>query len=180
MISILRAADRIAAPWKNGGGMTCEVAIRPPGSSFDDFDWRVSIAEVRDAGPFSRFENIDRTLVILSGRLALTFEDKVVELDAASASLSFRGEATCSGAPIDGAVTDLNVMTRRGKARAQVATIANDTHSESLRTSLLVARDEAMVRCDNRAFSLLPLDALLIEEASEFSVKGHAVLIVIA
>ena len=52
MISVLRAADRIATPWKNGGGITREVAIWPPGSDFENFDWRVSIAEVCEAALF--------------------------------------------------------------------------------------------------------------------------------
>ncbi len=45
MIRVLRAADRIAAPWKNGGGITREVAICRRARVSTIFDWRVSIAE---------------------------------------------------------------------------------------------------------------------------------------
>ena len=53
---LLSAARRAAVPWKNGGGVTREVAAHPAGASLEDFDWRVSTAEVRAAGPFSGFE----------------------------------------------------------------------------------------------------------------------------
>ncbi|WP_210147850.1 HutD family protein [Aromatoleum petrolei] len=30
--------------WKNGGGVTLEVALQPAGAGLTDFDWRVSSA----------------------------------------------------------------------------------------------------------------------------------------
>jgi len=116
---ILRAADRAAVPWKNGGGLTREVAVWPQDAGFDDFEWRVSIAEVRDAGPFSRFEGVERILAILDGRMRLEFADSVAELDAASAPLTFSGSESCSGTPLDGPVVDLNLMTRGRAGRMQ-------------------------------------------------------------
>src|SRR5882757_7248707 len=71
-IVLLHAADRALQPWKNGGGTTQEVAAFPPGSAMDNFDWRVSIAEVRQAGPFSCFEWVDRVLAVIAGELVLT------------------------------------------------------------------------------------------------------------
>jgi environmental stress-induced protein Ves len=113
---VLRAADRVAVPWKNGGGLTREVMVSPPGAGFEAFDWRVSIAEVRDAGPFSVFAGIDRVLTILEGRMLLAFADRHVEMDADSAPFAFAGDVACHGTPIAGPVTDLNVMTRRGRS----------------------------------------------------------------
>ena len=51
-------------PWKNGGGVTSELARSPQA---DEFDWRLSVAEVATDGPFSQFPGIDRLLVLLSG-----------------------------------------------------------------------------------------------------------------
>ena len=59
-IEILRDVLRPVTPWKNGGGLTREVAAFPANASMADFDWRISIADVAAAGPFSRFENVDR------------------------------------------------------------------------------------------------------------------------
>ena len=71
---IHRAADRIAMTWKNGGGVTREVAAYPPGAGLDDFDWRVSMATVEAGGPFSVFPGVDRVLAVLEGRLALAID----------------------------------------------------------------------------------------------------------
>ena len=177
MISVLRAADRIAAPWKNGGGITREVAIWPPGSDFENFDWRVSIAEVCTAGAFSRFKNIDRTLMILKGRLMLTLAEREMELGPDSAPCIFPGDVFCFGVPVDGPVTDLNVMTRRGRATARVAAVANDMLPVRGKPSLLLGRNETKVRAGKREFQLAPLDALLIEEPSELMLEGTAFLI---
>ena len=65
--TMIRAADLVASPWKNGGGVTREIGAFPPGAALDAFAWRVSVADVGTAGPFSRFDGIDRTLVLLSG-----------------------------------------------------------------------------------------------------------------
>jgi hypothetical protein len=45
--------DLPATPWKNGGGLTREVLWQPAGASLDDFDWRVSVAQIDSDGPFS-------------------------------------------------------------------------------------------------------------------------------
>jgi uncharacterized protein len=177
VITVLRAADRIALPWKNGGGVTREVVIWPPGADLENFDWRVSIAEVREAGPFSRFENIDRTLMILGGRLMLTFAERETELGPDSAPCIFPGDASCFGTPVDGSVTDLNVMTRRGRGTACITAIANDTHSVRGKTSLLLIRNETKVRVGEREFQLAPLDALLIGEPCQVVLEGAALLI---
>ena len=122
---ILRAADRSATPWKNGGGVTREVAAWPPGAGFDDFHWRVSMAEVRADGPFSMFPGVDRILAVLQGRLALDIEGRAtVELDPGAPPAAFPGDAPTAGRVLSGPVTDLNVMTRRGRVQATLSGIS--------------------------------------------------------
>lgn len=159
-MKILRAADRVAVPWKNGGGLTREVMAWPPGAGFDDFDWRVSVAEVRAAGPFSSFAGIERMLAILEGRMKLDFADREVVLDPESAPFAFAGEADCFGTPLDGPVADLNVMTRRGRCRAQILRRTQGV----LGATLLVAL--GAVRIGDQ--SLDRLDAAVIDEPCAF------------
>jgi hypothetical protein len=117
----LAAAARRSTPWKNGGGVTQEIAAYPPGAGLDEFDWRISTARVESDGPFSRFEGVDRVLTILEGALELRLGDGApVVLTDASDPFAFPGDAPCSGAPRDGAVVDLNVMVRRGRVQARV------------------------------------------------------------
>lgn len=159
-MKILRAADRVAVPWKNGGGVTREVAVWPQGAGFDDFDWRVSIAEVRSAGAFSVFPNIERVLAILEGRMVLAFKGAHATLDPHSAPFAFAGDAECFGTPVDGPVTDLNVMTRRGRCTAQVEAVANGTVAAG-GTTLVVAMAAARLGGEG----LERFDAAVIAEA---------------
>jgi uncharacterized protein len=168
---MLRAAERVAVPWKNGGGVTREVAIWPPGANLDTCDWRVSIAEVRKPGPFSHFEGIDRTLMILQGRIVLTFTDRAVELDPDSAPFAFPGDVPCAGQPLNGPVIDLNVMVRRGHGAAQVERIVDGTTSLAAKMMLVVAAASTDVRLGDRYLALLQFDAVLIDEPSEFQLS---------
>jgi environmental stress-induced protein Ves len=122
---LLRAADRRAQPWKNGGGVTREVAVFPAGAGMADFAWRISMADVTEAGPFSRFEGVDRVLTLLDGELELSFDDQPapLRLNSRSAPYSFPGETPVAGTPIDGPVRDLNVMARRGRFAVHVERI---------------------------------------------------------
>ena len=122
MATVLRAADRLDQPWKNGGGRTREVVAAPAFGAVGDFDWRVSMADVAVAGPFSSFPGIDRTLMVLDGRLELSFADppSVHVLTPGAAALDFPGEAAVIGQPLDGPVIDLNLMVRRGSFRGSI------------------------------------------------------------
>jgi len=168
---MLRAAERVAVPWKNGGGVTRELAIWPPGANLDNFDWRVSIAEVREPGPFSDFEGIDCTLMILQGHLILTFTDSAVELDPDSAPFAFPGDVPCAGQPLNGPVIDLNVMVRRGRSAARVARIVDGTTLLATKMMLVVAATSTGVRLGDRYLALLQFDAVLIDEPSEFQLS---------
>lgn len=101
-------------PWKNGGGVTTEIAIAPAGATIDQFDWRVSTAQVDAAGPFSRFAGIDRSLaVIAGGRLTMHHADgQTVSLAPGDAPARFAGEVDIH-ATLDAPLSDFNVMTRR-------------------------------------------------------------------
>lgn len=141
---LLRAADRVPVPWKNGGGVTREVAAFPEGAGFDDFLWRVSMAEVRADGPFSVFPDVERVLAVLEGRLRLEVTSlPPVELAADSPPAVFPGDAPTHGAVLAGPVLDLNVMTRRGRARADVRRL--DGRGAPSGDHLIVATEPARV-----------------------------------
>ena len=56
--TLLPAEEYRRERWKNGLGWTREVLRWPPGA--DDWDWRISIAEVDKGGPFSSFPGVER------------------------------------------------------------------------------------------------------------------------
>jgi environmental stress-induced protein Ves len=79
------------------------------------FDWRLSVAEVAQGGPFSSFPGVDRILVLLSGTgMDLDVEGEPVELRPPFGAHAFPGEAAVVASLVDGPTTDLNVMCRRG------------------------------------------------------------------
>jgi environmental stress-induced protein Ves len=141
--AIHRSADYRRMRWKNGLGETAEVAIAPAGAALDAFDWRISMARVECDGPFSPFSGIDRTLSILVGeglRLAPAGREAVV-LGPASAPYPFAGDIACDATLEGGAVTDLNVMTRRNRYWHRVRRVAAGSIGapEALAAAYLVA-----------------------------------------
>jgi environmental stress-induced protein Ves len=105
------SADFKAMPWKNGLGVTREVAL---GGDAVAFDWRVSIATVAASGPFSAFPGIDRTIAVLKGEgMLLDVDGARHELLTSGEPFSFAGEAKVHADCIGGETTDLNIMTRR-------------------------------------------------------------------
>ncbi|NMW25795.1 HutD family protein, partial [Rhodanobacter denitrificans] len=73
---IIRLADCPSQPWKNGLGRTREIAVQPSAAGGDGFLWRVSVAEVDSAAPFSAFAGIDRQIVLLDGAgFTMTLDD---------------------------------------------------------------------------------------------------------
>jgi len=130
----LDAASHRTMPWKNGGGSTTEIARSPAGGSLDDFDWRISLARIEGDGPFSRFAGVDRSIVLASGRrLVLAIAGRGdVTLEPGSPPFFFPGDVAVHATLPDGPVVDLNVMTRRGRARQLVTrvTLGNDTTLE--------------------------------------------------
>jgi environmental stress-induced protein Ves len=121
-LTYLPAAERVATSWKNGGGMTWQIASEPPGAGYA-FDWRISLAKVAADGPFSSFPGVDRLLTVLKGAMRLSVAGRAsIVLDANAAPYSFPGDAACA-AELIAPVVDLNLMARRDSFRAAVETI---------------------------------------------------------
>jgi environmental stress-induced protein Ves len=128
-VRIIRANECVTTPWKNGGGSTTEIAAAPAGSSLDSFDWRISMAQVASDGPFSDFPGIDRTLAVVNGNgMVLTIGSSApVALSSGGDPVSFPGDTPTSAQLVAGAITDLNVMTRRERFSHRLLRIATAT-----------------------------------------------------
>jgi environmental stress-induced protein Ves len=183
---ILRAADYKRMPWKNGGGETVEIAVDPPEAGLGDFAWRVSMAAVAADGPFSTFLEIDRTLSVLSGAgMELTIEGHgAVVLDRSSPPYAFPADVSTHARLLDGPITDLNVMTRRGRYAHAVSRLRAPfalQSSPSLRL-LLCAEGGLNVGHGEMSFGLCPLDCLVIapETQGGLGVSGDGTAFLIA
>ena len=184
-MKILRASDHRQMPWKNGGGVTIEIAVAPPLASVADFDWRISMATVAADGPFSRFEGVDRTLTVLSGEgLELEVEGDIpVRLTPTGKPHPFPGDVAASAKLIAGPVVDFNVMTRWGRWTHSVDNLSIDG------TQLLpVAADVCIIFCRSGQITLDEWsvldahDAALIDASAdtlEISVGGSGEAIIV-
>ena len=113
-MEIIRYAELKAHPWRNGGGVTRELARHPLTSQDNAWDWRVSIAEVSKAGPFSVFAGMDRVLTVIDGELLLLSVDGAEHPLEKYRPFRFSGDADSAGALPTGDIRDLNVITRNG------------------------------------------------------------------
>lgn len=106
--------------WKNGAGWTREILRWP--SDAEDWDWRLSIAEVDKEGPFSAFPGVDRELVLLAGEgMRLLFEDgEVAELQPPHDRVRFAGERAVRSELVAGPTQDFNLMWKRDRIEAQL------------------------------------------------------------
>lgn len=124
---IIRAADCPPQAWKNGMGTTREIARFPTEAGSDDFLWRVSVAEVNSAAPFSEFPGIDRHITLLDGGgFTMTLDgEREHALVQPFVPFAFAGEARVDVAMAGGATRDFNLMVRRSLARGEVQTLAS-------------------------------------------------------
>lgn len=114
-------------PWRNGGGVTSEIAVFPEPEDgataiAQPFWWRLSIAAVKESGPFSLFPGYDRTLLMLSGdgmELSIGAEAAPLVVRQPSVPVAFSGDFPTSCKLLGGAVRDFNIMTMRGRVKSQ-------------------------------------------------------------
>jgi len=117
----LRAQDAQRIRWRNGLGWTREIHAEPDGES-EEWRWRLSIADIEQPAAFSRFESVERELMLLSGDgLTLRFDDgQVADLQPPHARLRFSGSRALQGEPSGPGVSALNLMWRAGCVDASV------------------------------------------------------------
>lgn len=126
---LLKADSHRVMPWKNGKGVTREVASEPlSGDPNGRFLWRISLATVEGESAFSPFPGIDRTIAVLAGDgMQLTVDGvKQPEMQALCDPFPFSGDSEVSARCLAGPITDLNVMTFRGHAWHRVQRHAFD------------------------------------------------------
>jgi uncharacterized protein len=124
---IHRPEDFITTPWKNGGGLTHEIA-RAEGAK--GWLWRLSIAEVATDGPFSRFDGYARILTVIEGAgIALHGPDHVLSALPLH-PVPFDGETPIDGRLINGPIRDLNLIFDPRQISGQVTFVDTPHHEQ--------------------------------------------------
>ena len=172
---VLPAAGHRQMPWANGRGVTTELARR-------DVDggrllFRLSVADVVEAGPFSRFPGVDRNLLLIEG------EGFDITVDGARmavrpfAPVAFPGEADTAAVDLCGPSRDFNLMTGRGLAsvRLTVAKAAFRHEADDHSFAFVVSGAFA---CEGRPLEKGSLLAIEGEAGRRFDITGDGVLVV--
>jgi environmental stress-induced protein Ves len=163
----LHAADFSRQAWKNGGGFTTQLAV----DDAQPWRWRLSLAEVRDPGPFSDFRGYERTIMLVEGAgMALTIDRGApVELRRPHEPFVFDGGAATECALLGGPVKDLNLMVARDRARGSLAALDPDRfRGEALEarwTLVYALRGWTRVTAGDTSLSLAPGELLRIDDA---------------
>lgn len=176
-----RADEHVRHPWRNGGGMTAEVAAWPPDADAgSDFAWRVSFADVAGSGDFSVFPGVDRVITLIDGPpMMLELPGGTTELRP-FAPYAFDGEVPvrCS---VTAPTRDLNVMTRRGHASATVEVVdaAKGEAALAPASPLLVLglTGEVSARSDEGSATLGPRDVLTTDQPVTVEGTGQVAIV---
>jgi environmental stress-induced protein Ves len=139
--------DIAPQPWKNGAGLTREIAF--DGTDAVAFDWRISVAEFARDAPFSAFPGIARCITLLQGAgMRLRSHDGNVDhaLTTPFAPFEFSGDVALNATLAGGACSDFNVMTRRGRFRSEVS-----VHRDAV---ALVPADATLLWCGDGAWAV--------------------------
>jgi environmental stress-induced protein Ves len=121
-MQIIRFADLKAEPWRNGGGVTRQVASRPAADG-SGWDWRVSLADFTTAGDFSPFPGMERLLTVVEGDLLLLTVDGTGRPVEKYRPFRFDGGSATSAALPTGDIRNLNVIARAGAWKAYTSVI---------------------------------------------------------
>lgn len=162
-LGILRFAELPVVPWRNGGGVTREV-VTSRGSGPHGFDWRISIADVSQPGPFSVFPGVDRVIILVEGERMDLVVDGVVHVLGLHEPFRFDGASPSSCALPAGPTRDLNVMTRGDRLSAAVA-IRDLSETRPIAVAgnqvlVLLTGSAVVAGADESRAELSPLDAV--------------------
>ena len=166
---VVRETEYVTVPWKNGGGLTREILKVPADTAV--FDWRLSLATIERAGPFSTFDGYERTLVLVRGAgVELDFGPHgQATLRTPGQMAAFDGAWATSCTLIEGSSTDLNLIVARERAQAQ-ARLVRVTTAELIRASgweeTLICCIRGSARIENASGSVATLDPVDVARCS--------------
>lgn len=129
MITQINPKQFISMPWKNGMGITWELA-RQEALDGNAFSWRISIAEVGTDGPFSLYQGYQRIIGTLEGEGMLLEVDKTSAKEVGRFELfAFSGSSEVNCSLVKGAIRDFNIIYRPDLCRVRAQWL--NSHSPS-------------------------------------------------
>jgi len=117
VITPLDPARYVRVPWKNGGGVTVDIA-------FDGDVWRFSRTPITAPGAFSDYTGFDRLQVLIAGSgLVLQTPSGEIDVRRPFRPVRFAGETPIVSRLEAGPVEVINLMGERSKVRINLAVL---------------------------------------------------------
>jgi uncharacterized protein len=167
LITLLDPARYVRTPWKNGGGITVDIALD------DDTGgdvWRFSRTPITVAGPFSDYTGFDRMQVLVAGS-GLVLQTPAGEIDVRRPlrPVRFAGETRIVSRLESGPVEVVNLMGDRSRVGIDLA-VLEAGQTRDLGPALHIAYcpgGRARLRIDDETYDLDADCGLKIERIKE-------------
>jgi environmental stress-induced protein Ves len=178
MTVLIPFAGLSPVPWKNGGGSTTEIAIGPPDSGFEDFDWRVSLATIEKDGAFSTFPGVDRTLALVEGHgMTLEIDGEPTQVTDTEPVVAFDGSSQVIAKLSRGGSTDFNAMTRSERCyhtfgRRRLSGDSTFVARADVTVLFLAEGDALELRNEKERIGLVRYDAVVLEPGSVWKLEA--------
>jgi hypothetical protein len=159
--TLLQPSDYRRTPWKNGGGITIDIA--------EQDSWRFGRTPITAPGPFSDYTGFDRVQVLVAGRgLVLDTPDGEIDVRAPFKPVAFTGETPIASRLEAGPVEVVNLIGSRAQVRIDLQVLrAGAAIGRSAGTHLAYAADgPAALAIDGAAHRLAADHTLRIDMAS--------------
>ncbi|MGG7604600.1 HutD/Ves family protein [Massilia sp. BKSP1R2A-1] len=185
MTTLIPFAALAPVPWKNGGGSTTEIAIGPPDSGFEDFDWRVSLATIEKDGAFSLFPGVDRTLALVEGHgMTLDIDGEPTLVTDADPVVAFDGSSKVEAKLNRGGSTDFNAMTRSERCyhtfgRRRLSGDSTFVARADVTVLFLAEGDALELRNEEERIGLVRYDAVVLEGGSVWKLEGQGMVYIV-
>ena len=186
MTVLIPFASLSPVPWKNSGGSTTEIAIGPPESGFEDFEWRVSLATIEKDGAFSLFPGVDRTLALVEGHgMTLEIDGEPTLVTDLEPVVAFDGSSVVTAKLSRGGSTDFNVMTRSDICyhtfgRRRLSGDSTFVARADITVLFLAEGDTLELSNEKERIGMVRYDAVVLEPGSRWKLEAGQGMIYIA
>ena len=170
---VQRASERAAVPWRNGLGVQYEIIC--DGSLPDDWNWRLSTADITQDVPFSSFPGVTREFCVADGNGVVLNINGVDHRCGPGSVTTFRGDDVVFATLIDGPMRALNLMVRDGAKHRSLQLNSADAVITDLLVAIAIGTSSILV-FDGDETELQILDALLVNEQKTIRVLQGVVV----
>jgi environmental stress-induced protein Ves len=168
-------------PWKNGGGVTIDIAdAYAPGAapgSWSGMLWRFGRTEIVESAPFSDLAGFERILTVIGGRgLVLQIEGgAALDVREPFRPVRFRGEDRILSRLEAGPVAVLNLLADRARYEIDVAILRDASRRLDAEINLVYALEHSDLVIDGERCSLTPDEALRLDRAGGLKIESGRV-----